>query len=82
MLIATTVDVKHDVPAIRLRNAEPDVTGTWSLQSRQYARAAKRSMRVWTPVSEARLILDEWASTFQAPDAAELALFDPPPDSH
>jgi hypothetical protein len=22
----------------------------------------------------------EWASTFQQPDAAELALFDPPPD--
>jgi predicted kinase len=28
-----------------------------------------------------RAHLDEWASTFQAPDAAELALFDPAPDS-
>jgi predicted kinase len=26
--------------------------------------------------------LDEWAQTFQAPDAAELALFDAPPDSN
>jgi predicted kinase len=25
--------------------------------------------------------LDEWAQTFEAPDAAELALFDSPPDS-
>ncbi len=30
------------------------------------------------PIPRARLI--EWASTFQEPDAAELALFDPPPD--
>jgi predicted kinase len=30
------------------------------------------------PILSAHLV--EWASTFQEPDAAELALFDPPPD--
>ena len=30
------------------------------------------------PILRAHLV--EWASTFQEPDAAELALFDPPPD--
>jgi predicted kinase len=32
------------------------------------------------PILRAHLV--EWASTFQEPDAAELALFDPPPDPH
>jgi len=32
------------------------------------------------PILRAHLV--EWASTFQQPDAAELALFDPPPDPH
>ena len=40
--------------------------------------------RNWTPPWNSapirRTHLDEWATLFQPPDAAELALFDPPPD--
>jgi predicted kinase len=36
----------------------------------------------WDSQPILRSHLDEWASTFQAPDAAELALFDPPPESN
>jgi predicted kinase len=35
----------------------------------------------WDTEPILRAHLDEWAQTFEAPDAAELALFDPPPDS-
>lgn len=35
----------------------------------------------WDSAPIRRAHLDEWAALFQAPDAAELALFDPPPDS-
>jgi len=34
----------------------------------------------WVTQPILRTHLVEWASTFQEPDAAELALFDPPPD--
>jgi predicted kinase len=36
----------------------------------------------WDSEPIRRAHLDEWAALFQAPDAAELALFDPPPDSN
>jgi len=35
----------------------------------------------WDSFPISRAHLDEWAATFQAPDAAELALFDAPPNS-
>ncbi|MFT3855386.1 MAG: AAA family ATPase [Ilumatobacteraceae bacterium] len=35
----------------------------------------------WDAAPITRAHLDEWATLFQAPDAAELALFDPPPQS-
>jgi predicted kinase len=36
----------------------------------------------WNSYPISRADFDEWSRTFQAPDAAELALFDPPPDSN
>ena len=35
----------------------------------------------WNSYPIGRADFDEWLGIFQAPDAAELALFDPPPDS-
>lgn len=35
----------------------------------------------WDKEPIGRADLDEWRAIFQAPDAEELALFDPPPDS-
>jgi predicted kinase len=35
----------------------------------------------WNSYPISRADFDEWLRIFQAPDAAELALFDPPPDS-
>jgi predicted kinase len=35
----------------------------------------------WSSFPIGRADFDEWLSIFEAPDAAELALFDPPPDS-
>ena len=43
---------------------------------------ARNSMPPWDNEPIGRADLDEWLAIFQAPDAAELALFDPPPDSH
>jgi predicted kinase len=42
---------------------------------------ARNSQPPWDSQPIRRADLDEWAALFQAPDAAELALFDPPPDS-
>ena len=42
---------------------------------------ARNSKPPWDSAPIRRAHLDEWAAFFQAPDAAELALFDPPPDS-
>jgi predicted kinase len=42
---------------------------------------ARNSEPPWDSEPISRAHLDEWATLFQAPDAAELALFDPPPDS-
>ncbi len=42
---------------------------------------ARNSEPPWDSEPIRRVHLDEWAATFQAPDAAELALFDRPPDS-
>ena len=42
---------------------------------------ARNSEPPWDSEPIRRAHLDEWAALFQAPDAAELALFDPPPDS-
>jgi predicted kinase len=36
----------------------------------------------WTSYPIGRAHFDEWLRIFQAPDAAELALFDPPPDAN
>ena len=43
---------------------------------------ARNSAPPWDTEPIGRADLDEWLSIFQAPDAAELALFDSPPDSH
>jgi len=42
---------------------------------------ARNSAPPWQDEPIARADLDEWLSIFQAPDAAELALFDSPPGS-
>ena len=41
----------------------------------------RNSKPPWDSAPIRRAHLDEWAALFQAPDAAELALFDPPPNS-
>jgi predicted kinase len=41
----------------------------------------RNSKPPWDSAPIRRTHLDEWAALFQAPDAAELALFDRPPDS-
>ncbi|MGH9225223.1 MAG: AAA family ATPase [Acidimicrobiales bacterium] len=41
---------------------------------------ARSTTPPWNIEPIGRADLDEWRATFQAPDAAELALFDPPPD--
>jgi predicted kinase len=42
---------------------------------------ARNSEPPWNSYPIDRADFDEWLRIFQAPDAAELALFDPPPDS-
>ncbi len=41
----------------------------------------RNSAPPWINEPIGRADLDEWQAFFQAPDASELALFDPPPDS-
>ena len=43
---------------------------------------ARNSQPPWDSHPIRRADLDKWARVFQAPDAGELALFDPPPDSN
>ena len=43
---------------------------------------ARNSQPPWDSYSIRRADLDGWLLLFQAPDAAEMALFDPPPDSN
>ena len=43
---------------------------------------ARNSKPPWDSYPISRAHLEEWAASFQAPDAAELALFDPPPGSN
>ena len=43
---------------------------------------ARNSEPPWNSEPIRRAHLDEWATLFQAPDAAEMALFDPPPLSN
>jgi predicted kinase len=43
---------------------------------------ARNSEPPWDSHPIRRADLDGWAASFQAPDAAELALFDPPPGSN
>jgi len=43
---------------------------------------ARNSKPPWDSYPIRRADLDGWLPLFQAPDAAELALFDPPPDSN
>ena len=43
---------------------------------------ARNSEPPWDSAPIRRDHLDEWATLFQAPDSAELALFDPPPASN
>jgi predicted kinase len=42
---------------------------------------ARNSAPPWATEPIRRADLDGWVARFQAPDAAELAMFDPPPDS-
>jgi len=42
---------------------------------------ARNAKPPWDSAPISRAHLDEWAALFQAPDAAELALFDPAPES-
>jgi predicted kinase len=41
---------------------------------------ARNSKPPWDSAPIRRVHLDEWAAQFEPPDAAEIALFDPPPD--
>jgi predicted kinase len=41
---------------------------------------ARNAEPPWDRCPISRAHLDEWSEAFQAPDAAELALFDPPPE--
>ena len=41
----------------------------------------RNSQPPWDSAPIGRAHLDEWAALFEAPDAGELALFDPPPDA-
>jgi predicted kinase len=43
---------------------------------------ARNSQPPWESHPIRRADLEGWLTTFQPPDVAELALFDPPPDSH
>jgi predicted kinase len=43
---------------------------------------ARNSEPPWDSHPIRRADLDGWAASFQAPDAADLALFDPPPGSN
>jgi predicted kinase len=43
---------------------------------------ARNSERPWNNYPISRAHLEEWTASYQAPDAAELALFDPPPTSN
>jgi predicted kinase len=43
---------------------------------------ARNSQPPWDSYPICRADLDGWLTIFQAPDAAELALFDSPPDSN
>jgi predicted kinase len=43
---------------------------------------ARNAAPPWDSSPISRSQLDEWAASFEAPDAAELALFDPPPRSN
>jgi len=43
---------------------------------------ARNSAPPWNNAPIGRADLDEWLDIFEAPEAAELALFDLPPDSH
>ena len=43
---------------------------------------ARNSAPPWDNEPIGRADFDEWLAMFQAPDAAELALFDPPPDAN
>jgi hypothetical protein len=43
---------------------------------------ARNSQPPWDSYPIRRADLDGWLLLFQAPDAAELALFDPPPDAN
>jgi predicted kinase len=43
---------------------------------------ARNSQPPWISYPISRADLDEWLRLFQAPDAVELALFDPPPNSN
>lgn len=42
---------------------------------------ARNAEPPWVRAPIGRADLDEWVAVFQAPDATELALFDPPPDA-
>jgi predicted kinase len=43
---------------------------------------ARNAQPPWDNYPIRRADFDGWLRVFQAPDAAELALFDPPPNSH
>jgi predicted kinase len=43
---------------------------------------ARNAQPPWDSHPIRRADLDEWSRAFQSPDVDELALFDPPPDSH
>ena len=52
----------------------------WGVEQRELGSIeARNSEPPWDSAPIRRAHLDEWVALFQAPDAAELALFDPPP---
>jgi hypothetical protein len=42
---------------------------------------ARNAQPPWHSYPISRAHFDEWTDLFQAPDAGEMALFDPPPDA-
>ena len=67
--------------AVALASASNCTTSTYRPTSSWRRIDTRNAEPPWDSHPISRTHLDEWAAQFQAPDAAELALFDPPPRS-
>jgi hypothetical protein len=57
-------------------------TSTWTTDELWRRIQARNFETPWNSYPIGRADFDEWLRIFQAPDAAELVLSDPPPDSN